>query len=187
VDVISRVTELFDSACIGQFESLGCVINLVEHSEVVPNEAEFITSFIEAESKDLSVKLFLASPCSLLTETMPLVDDRSIKIPEFQEDWNLELANRFLGRLKNKLLSHGCVLNMGLPEKSSYEAMEVERQEGEESAVRLFQIQHESNQGMSHDVMQCSLLVRVHNQALCLLDHEDEDEAWFEESELEHL
>jgi len=188
--VIPRIIELFDSACISQFESMGCDIKSVDGTSISTerqNDSKLVTSYIEAASEDLSVKLFLTSPRALLTETMPVVEDLSLSTEQFQEDWNLELANRFLGRLKNKLVDHGCSLQMGIPLKCLDAEARKEMQFDAEKVVRFFQVSLWSAGVLKSDVIDCCLFIRLMSEGLALEDHEDEDEAWFDESELEHL
>jgi len=165
---------LFDSTCIKQFESLGCDIAMVRtqsHSE------DFLRAYIEAVSEDVSVMLCLNVPRLLLVETMPFdgaSDDDSLLV-----DWVLELSNRFLGRLKNKLVDHGCSLKMGLPVFCVDTAMQRSLKDKFTQADRYFEI--------NNKVMECHLFIDVSGAADPLSEYEDEDEDWFEESELEHL
>lgn len=190
VQVIPRIIGLFDSTCISQFESMGCEISNVEDASDLSGHvsgSHLVTSYIEAASENLSVKLFLTSPRALLSETMPGVEDLSMSTEQFQEDWNLELANRFLGRLKNKLVDHGCSLQMGIPLKCLDAEARKEMQFGAEKVERFFQVDHRFKGVLKSDVIDCCLFIQLINSELELEDHEDEDEAWFDESELEHL
>ena len=110
---IKRITDVFDAACIKQFESLGCAVELTDRASY---SSEVMASYITAGSEDLTISLLLKTPRLLLAQTMPIVDIERIDDPEFQEDWNNELANRYLGRLKNSLLEYDCCLDIGLPE-----------------------------------------------------------------------
>jgi len=169
-----RIIELFDSTCIKQFESLGCDIAKVrtqKHSE------DFLRAYIEAVSEDVSVMLCLNVPRLLLVETMPfdgVSDDDSLLV-----DWVLELSNRFLGRLKNKLVDHGCYLKMGLPEFCVDATVQGSLKDKFTQADRYFEI--------NNKIMECHLFLDVSSAADQLSEYEDEDEDWFEESELEHL
>ncbi|MFT7184925.1 MAG: hypothetical protein ACI84K_000292 [Pseudohongiellaceae bacterium] len=169
-----RIIELFDSTCIKQFESLGCDIAKVEsqgHSEDV------LRAYIDASSENMKVMLCLNVPRQLLLDTMPFDDgggDDSLQV-----DWLLELSNRFLGRLKNKLVDHGCELKMGLPKFCVDTAMQASLKDKFTQASRYFEV--------NNKIMECCLFLDISSGAEQLSEYEDEDEDWFEESELEHL
>jgi len=169
-----RIIELFDSACIKQFESLGCDIARVEtqgHSD------GFLRAYIEAVSDNVSVMLCLNVPRRLLVETMPF--DGAGEDDSLLVDWVLELSNRFLGRLKNKLVDHGCSLKMGLPEFCIDTSVQLSLKEKFTQADRYFEI--------NNKIMECCLFLDVSSAAGQLSEYEDEDEDWFAESELENL
>lgn len=173
MDTEQRIIELFDSACIKQFESLGCE---VEGVGLLAHSGDIHRAYIEATSEELSVMLCLNVSRKLLLQTMPTVgsaDESLIK------DWILELANRFLGRLKNKLISHSCVLKMGLPQFCADDQAQKSLQNKFVQTARYFEINNE--------VVECCLFIDISDDAEALSEYEDEDEDWFEESELEHL
>jgi hypothetical protein len=155
-----RVVDIFDAACIKQFESLGCTVQITDRSSF---SSEIMASYITAGSDDMTISLLLKTPRLLLAQTMPIVDLERIGDPEFQEDWNNELANRFLGRIKNGLLEYGCRLNIGLPEVMSSSDLKHFTCEGEE-IVRHYSIASE----LTDSVMDCHLYVNVLNDALSL-------------------
>ena len=169
-----RIIELFDSTCIKQFESLGCDVERVESLE---HSNKVLRSYIEATSEDLSVMLCLNAPMTLLLQTMPL--NSGVDNENLSRDWLLELSNRFLGRLKNKLISHNCVLKMGLPQFCINEEAQQSLQGKFVQALRYFKI--------NNQVMECCLFIDISEDAKSLSEYEDEDEDWFDESELEHL
>jgi len=125
----------------------------------------------------VSVMLCLNVPRSLLAETMPFEGDRGDD--SLLVDWVLELSNRFLGRLKNKLVDHGCSLKMGLPKFCIDTVVQRSLKDKFTQADRYFEI--------NKKVMECHLFLDVSSTANQLTEYEDEDEDWFEESELEHL
>ena len=110
--VVHRIVELFDSTCVSQFESMGCSILKVSDPSAWHG---LLSAHIEAVSDDLSIELLLIAPGPLLAQTMPSGEGYSVADPDLQKDWLLELANRFVGRLKNKLVEHGSVLKIGFP------------------------------------------------------------------------
>lgn len=156
------ITEIFDAACVKQFESLGCQIEVTDRSSY---SREVMASYITAGSEDLTISLLLKTPRLLLAQTMPIVDVDRIGDPSFQEDWNCELANRFLGRIKNSLVQHNCRLAIGLPEVMSKSDMKHFHCDGEE-IVRHFSISSE----ITDSVMDCHLYVDFHNDALYLTE-----------------
>ena len=198
VKVIPRIIELFDSTCIKQFESMGCKIKQVEQTSGLMGKDEdssgSVVAFIEAASLDISVKLFLKTPRALLDQTMPRLGDCVDTVASLQEDWNLELANRFLGRLKNKLVDHDCVMKMGLPELCSDSEYRKGSSTNAEKVVRLFLVYRGGSPGgkkgaatVGGEVMECCIYINLLNEFMTLTDHEDEDEDWFAESELEDI
>jgi hypothetical protein len=122
-----------------------------------------------------------------LIKTMPLIGGQRIELRSFQEDWCLEIANRFLGRLKNKLVSHGCVLQMGLPSLCA-DVQQVQLQHQLNlCARRVFQVANGPESGPDIEMVECLLYVELKRADLQIEDYEDEDEDWFDESELQHL
>jgi len=174
MDTEQRIVELFDSACIKQIESLGCDI---ERVDVLAHSEEVLRAYIEATSEDISVMLCLNVPKALLVHTMPASLGEGDA--DIERDWVLELSNRFLGRLKNKLISHDCVLVMGLPQFCTDTGAQKSLQDKFVQAVRYFKI--------NNLVMECCLFIDIADDAKALSEYEDEDEDWFEESELQNL
>tara|TARA_R110001592_G_scaffold363208_1_gene681372 strand:+ start:3617 stop:4168 length:552 start_codon:yes stop_codon:yes gene_type:complete len=181
-DVFERVIELFDSTCDKQFESMQCDIHSLDSASFELND-DSVCADINCYSDDLRLDFSIIASKGFLMKTNPLIESFDLGSISFQKDWCLELANRFLGRLKNKLLDHGCSLKMGLPVliecSSDQEGVSTE----DNSVSRVFQT--ENNAGC-HQV-KCTLKVQQLNPQLELLDYEDEDEDWFDESELQHL
>tara|TARA_R110002072_G_scaffold11246_1_gene51260 strand:+ start:3502 stop:4047 length:546 start_codon:yes stop_codon:yes gene_type:complete len=179
-EVIERVIELFDSTCEKQFESMHCDIHSLNSAEY-QKKGDSVCASINCYSDDIEITLIITATKGFLVNTIPLIGGQRLDTVSFQNDWCLELANRFLGRLKNKLLSHDCLLNMGLPVLvgGSRQAQSSE----DFSAKRVFQVDGlgENNQ------IQCALGVTLLNPDMTLEDYEDEDEDWFDESELLHL
>lgn len=161
------ITEIFDAACVKQFESLGCQIQVTDKGSY---SSEVMASYITAGSDDLTISLLLKTPRLLLAQTMPIVDVDRIGDPVFQEDWNCELANRFLGRIKNSLVEYNCRLDIGLPEVMSASDLKHFNCDGEE-IVRHFAISSE----LTDSVMDCHLFVEIHNDALNLTDRNRPD------------
>lgn len=181
-EVIERVIELFDSTCEKQFESMHCDIIKLSDAEY-KNLNDAICTSIDCYSEDINICLKISADTGFLRDTMPMSIDGEQNVEPFLQDWCLELANRFLGRLKNKLLSHDCVLKMGLPSLVDCSAKRESLNEEKVSFEQVFQIvdSNKTNQ------IQCALFIDLLNAEMVLEDYEDEDEDWFDESELQHL
>ena len=165
--IVSLITKLFDTACINQFESMGCEIREVDNPS---SSFEIMSAFIQAQSTDLQLGLLLKTSRLLLVQTMPSADLDSINEPSMQEDWNLELSNRFLGRLKNKLVPYGCRLNIGLPIVPD-ENLILELQGNAQSIIRLFEVSSE----ITNSVVECYLFVKMLNDKVTCIDFDAVD------------
>jgi len=182
VSITDRIIDLFDATCVMQFESMGCSVLKVENPS---SWTGVLSAHIEAVSEDLSIQLLLIAPSPLLAQTMPVGDGYSVADPDLQKDWLNELANRFLGRLKNKLVSLGCILKIGLPIGGGAVSGEEEYIVGmkEDQIVRCFEIAGD----IASDVLECRLYIKLHNEEVKFLELGDEDESWFREGYLEDL
>ena len=186
-DVTLKIVALFDEACIDQLESMGCIIKRVDK----PSEwGGFLSAYIKAESDDLSLNLLINMPAPLLAQTMPSGGQYNIADPELQKDWLLELANRFVGRLKNKLLRRGCILKIGIPASLENESQS-EGYLGAISTNKIFSANkilrcYEISGDVASDVMECRLYIDINNENLELLDDSSEDDS-YEEGSLENL
>lgn len=190
VAVVERVIELFDSTCIKQFESMSCAIHPLYQAESTSgmhSATETISSVIDCRSDDLEICLLLNASKGFLVKTMPLIGGQRIELVSFLEDWCLELSNRFLGRLKNKLLSHGCNLQMGLPEICRDVTYQKFVHQDDSMVCRVFQIDNDHGGVSEMEIIECQLFIRMKTPDLVIEDYEDEDEDWFDESELHNL
>ena len=175
-DLIPYLEGLFETACLKLFERMDQEIVRVEAAGKVTRH---FSSKIYSVSDQLSVSLLLVMPCQIIEDTLPMISDPPENMEEIERDWVLELSNQMLGRFKNKLLAHDCVLKMGLPALTDEIGSEAESTCNGTFIPMFFAIRH--------DVLECYLCIRVKDTSLSLVDHEDEDEDWFSESELEHL
>ena len=180
--VVGRIIELFDSTCSKQFESMSCDIHLLDIADF-QHRKNLVCSLIECQSDDVQLALVISATRGFLDNTMPVIDEQQLSIAEGQSDWCLELANRFLGRLKNKLLSHGCSLNMGLPKLIECGSESKAMPSSDSKVTRVFQI----NSSDEESLICCYLRISLLSDKVALDDYEDEDEDWFDESELQHL
>ncbi|KZY30052.1 MULTISPECIES: hypothetical protein [unclassified Oleiphilus] len=99
----------------------------------------------------------------------------------------MELANRFLGDLKNQLLLHHCILRMGLPKLCQDELLELDAPVDYEVHERLFLVDSHLL-AQIHDLpIVCRLLIKQTNKEMIFAEVSEglEEEDWFEESELE--
>jgi len=175
-EVTSYITDLFESACIKQIESLDCEIEKAEH---LGKAADTSTSTINAESNDLKITLVLTIPKTLLEQILPDIGEILSVDISILEDWSKELANRFLGRLKNKLVPHDCILKMGFPILCQADDVATLFEDDGEKITLYFRVNNE--------IIECCLLLNIINKSMTLGIYEDEDEDWFDESELMHL
>jgi hypothetical protein len=70
---------------------------------------------IDAGSNDIELIICLQFPVSVLALTYPIQEDITGVDEERLEDWISELSNQLVGKVKNKLLSHNCLIALGLP------------------------------------------------------------------------
>jgi len=187
---IPRIITLFDSTCDKQFQIMDCdVLSTNESSpEIKCDSNDRVFSLIDAQNDDLIIHLQVNSSRTFLESTMPVENPMLASDVSLQDDWNSELANRFICRLKNKLIFHGCNLKMGLPEIQQSSAFDLQTdsalpQNQSKSIVRCFEIK----KGSLSELVVCSLRLDLLKENMSLNDYEDEDEDWFPESEIEHL
>jgi hypothetical protein len=159
-EIKSQITNCFDQACSDQFKSMGCGFSEVKN---LSHANEMIASYISAGSDELEVALLLKVPRLLLAQTMPVIDEQSIADIRYQEDWNSELVNRFLGRLKNMLLTYGCRLSVGLPEVLTDTDLN-HYKHAFDGIVRLFEVSSD----ITCSVVECYLNITILNESLSL-------------------
>lgn len=119
--ITQHMLELLHQSCMELFEDQSI------QSEAAPEyglPSDTPTAVIDAGNHDLEIQLMIRLPIHVLAITYPGEDQITAVDEELLEDWISELSNRLIGRLKNKLLLHGCSLTMGLP--SSYFGTEVD-------------------------------------------------------------
>lgn len=174
--VTPYILSLFESACLKLFQRMHCTVHRLGSSGAPQT---WPAALVEASSSELRVTLLLRMPDGLLNETMPMnLGMKNIR-REDQIDWLSELANQALGRLKNKLLNHGCTLSMGLPKPCDERQLsEFEFRPGEKHMMHFAVNKH---------IVECALSINKRNPRVCLSDFEDEDMNWFDESELQNL
>lgn len=177
-DVVPYVLSLFETSCIKQFESINRKITRIETPGLLSGERR--AAFISSGNEDMKVSLLLCMSKSTLKNTMPSMGDLAPNLgEELLQDWLHELCNRLLGRLKNKLLDHNCSLRMGLPQACPEHYLGVLQNEPGQKICEYYELDGE--------VIECHLCVNQLNPDMVMEQYEDEDEDWFDESELQHL
>lgn len=112
-DHLTTLSELYDESCREVFETLSGDFSKVEHVESVPSS---YSAHIGAISDDINLVIVLKGPLAFLEETHPQKHEfdeiDSVKLM----DWISELANRFMGSLKNGLIPYEHTLSLGVPQ-----------------------------------------------------------------------
>lgn len=111
--VIKCVHDLFENVCLELFNSLNCDVTSCDYFEIDIKHTPIAK--IDAGSDEIALVVGLQLPMSVLALTYPVKKSIPLFSDVDLEDWISELSNRLIGRLKNKLLAHNCVLGVGLP------------------------------------------------------------------------
>ncbi len=113
-ETLQFLCSLCEVSCLELFESFGGDVSLVD--EVEFDSSDVPTSVIEAGNGEMEASLMMNISFSILSKTYPVERDRTNIGESEMEDWLCELANRLLGKFKNKLHQYSCLLKPGLPE-----------------------------------------------------------------------
>jgi hypothetical protein len=171
--ILEPLHNLFEETCFDVFNSIQCNLQKVDTAKdilAVP------CAHIDAISEDLNVKLLLRGPVSILKQTYPIDGDKEeIKVQDL-EDWISELANRFMGDLKNKLINYQHYLQLGTPIKQFGLSLKEFAEDGYEAVTFKFK--------SGREVFECSLHTKVLNESLAFEYQEPEDDP-FADGELE--
>lgn len=108
--------ELFEVSSHDVFESLGCKVVRVEKAD---EKVGTPCAYISAHSDELEMLMLLRGPLTVLEQTLPAKGAGKSVTESDLNDWLSELANRFMGNLKNKLLVYGHRLSLGTPKSES--------------------------------------------------------------------
>lgn len=157
---VQAICEQFDASCIELFQSLDCdVVKRPETDLAIVNAP---IAYIDAGNEDLEVVIVLHIPLAVLTMTYPEFAAESIMSvsEEALEDWVSELANQLVGRFKNKMISYGCTMKIGLPAMYYDENDALLPVTGLEAFRCFFDIDKEP--------VECSLYLQVLNDQLTL-------------------
>ena len=178
-DVLVTLHNLFESSCFEVFESLQCQLEKVDQTH---NTLAAPTASIEATSNDINIKLVLRGPVSILKKTYPAKEDLQKIKPDELDDWLSELANRFMGHLKNKLLPYEHTLQLGIPVKQESEHSESALSKGVlgenfQSLTLYFDI--------ASEVFECSLHTQILNKDISFTYNQTNDDSETDDGELE--
>jgi len=111
--VVQCVQDIFEEACTGLLESLSDLAIKIDSSR--GDLIEVPIACIDAGSHDIELIICLQFPVSVLALTYPIHADITGVDEERLEDWISELSNQLVGRVKNRLLTHNCQVDLGLP------------------------------------------------------------------------
>ncbi len=169
--IISQINAIFEQSCRDVFTGLDCAF-----LDAKPPESDVVASTVEidASSSDLYLDLQLQIPKAILQLSHPMRDSDIDMNDEVIQDWNLELANRILGKVKGRLATRAGQLKLGLPvQKQQTDDDHVN--DNANSTTMFFEIEHE--------VFACQLRIEILNDKLEL--ETTEEDALESEGELE--
>ena len=108
------LNELYVQACRALLSAYGLTVHVQEQGRGAHgrNKASYM-SVLGASGQGINLLSMLKIERDLVISMHP-VGSANISQPDL-EDWCLELNNQLVGRLKNKLLSYGPVVIVGLP------------------------------------------------------------------------
>jgi len=158
-DVIQDIQVLFDLTCSEQLQSLNKNIVQFEPTDNEPVISNVYPARIDAASSDLKLTLLLRTPKKMLVQTLPPMNEIRPVASSLLQDWTLELSNRIIGHLKNKLVSYGCTLQNGLPCILGSKANLAFKHKGEEVAL-YFDLEGET--------IECRLFIELFNPNMTL-------------------
>ena len=155
--------ELFEHSCLDVFDSLGCEAVKVESFQ---EEKHPPCAWIEAASDELQMVLLLRGPISIIEQTHPAAQQSYSISQEDLDDWIAELANRFMGQLKNKLLVYDHCLKMGMPQSQVDLNPKSFADKADVSQALYF------NSGK--EVLECSLHAKILGEMVAFIYHDPE-------------
>ena len=171
---LTPLHELFTESCADVFVSLNCQVEKVGDER--PN-LNVPCAHIEANSDDIELTLLLRGPINLLKETYPMKEQlQSIQAEELY-DWLSELANRFMGDLKNKLIPFDHTLKIGIPTKEFGLDVEHFLPDGYHAYTLIFNI--------GGDFFECALYSKLLNDEVVFIQQNIADLMPSEGGELE--
>jgi len=172
---LAPLHSLFSSTCIEVFESLNCHIEQVDEAKKI---LAVPCAHIAAFSDQVEMTLLLRGPVAVLKQTYPIKDNPNT-IESFElDDWISELANRFMGSLKNKLLAYEHTLQMNTPKMQFGVNVNTFLPDSYEPYILNFQ--------SGREVFECSLHTRVLNKNIqFILQAASDEQQYLDDGELE--
>lgn len=113
-ETLQFMSSLLEVSCLELFEKFGTEVSFHEDGDL--DVSEMPLAMIDAGNADFEAALMVHIPFSVLTATFPIRHHKEALGENELEDWICEIANRVLGRLKNKLHLYSCPIKTGLPE-----------------------------------------------------------------------
>lgn len=173
-DALDLLHSIFESTCIDVFEGLGCSsIRVTQAKEKVAVPC----AYIEASSNDILATLLLRGPISFLKSTFPNREKQEIIKPTELDDWISELANRFMGNFKNKLIPYEHTLALGIPVSQFGINIDEFISDDHDTFVLYFDV--------GHEVFECSLHTKILNEGITFNYEVAADESGTDDGELE--
>lgn len=111
-EVIRKIGEFCESSFVEVFQNQNCFVYGCEAVSAIPNEDRVL---IEAVASEVRMVLVLSIPRALLVASYPMQDEIEAIDDDKLADWYLELANRLLGSLKNKVVVGTSTMCLGIP------------------------------------------------------------------------
>lgn len=169
IETTQRIRDEFEASCLELFRGLNC--NVTRLDRATASFADAPLSYIDAGNDDVEIVISLHIPMAVLSMSYPKFETTNILAVTDKnlEDWISELANQLMGRFKNKMLSNGCRLKIGLP------AMTFDRSELDEPTAS-----HEPYFcffDLDKEQFECSIFIQVFNENLTLTSQAPEPDA----------
>ncbi|MCG8611005.1 MAG: chemotaxis protein CheX, partial [Pseudomonadales bacterium] len=111
--------------------------------------------------------IVLRVPWAVLTLTHSALNTSNAIEPEDCVDWLGEIANQIIGRLKQKLLRHGCPVQIGLPKTTPDASFEYPLSPLALKIPRAFELEDER--------IECLLAVEILSEALVLAPEREQE------------
>lgn len=113
-ETLQLFRSLLEVSCLEVLEKLDARVSLSDECHL--DTRSLPLARIDAGNSDFDASLAIAMPLSLLADTYPTGEPSENLCEADLQDWVCELANRTMGRVKNKLGAYSCAVKSGLPE-----------------------------------------------------------------------
>ncbi len=138
---IQELTRIFEESCLELFTGFGC--NIQKTDEAMPEGTDDPVAMVDAGSPELEIAVILRLPVNILALTYPAGAEITQVSEEVLEDWIAEISNQLIGKIKNRLLTYGVRLTLGLPNAYFGVDMADMITEGRHCMVSVFDIDNE--------------------------------------------